>query len=61
MCCPDRRSFFDRFGIKTSFSDKDLAEWPADKEYKKGEETVRKMRVVTDTAESGMKLIKDYN
>lgn len=53
--------FFEILGISSNFLKKDVAEWPADKEYKAGRDIVRSMRVVNDIAERGVALMEEYN
>ncbi|KYN10007.1 hypothetical protein ALC57_17866, partial [Trachymyrmex cornetzi] len=36
-------------------------DWPENEEFKNGLETVKKLKVVNDTAERAVKLIQDYN
>jgi hypothetical protein len=54
-------AFFKRFNIPTDFLKLDPDAWLKNQEYLKCLAIVRKLKVVNDTAERGVKLIQDYN
>ena len=54
-------AFFKRFNILTDFLKLDPDAWLKNQEYLKCLAIVRKLKVVNDTAERGVKLIQDYN
>ena len=55
------RGFFDRFSIPMDFLQKDPLEWGDDNSFQIGLEIIKKLKVVNDTAERGVKLMEDYN
>ena len=55
------RGFFDRFSIPMDFLQKDPIEWEDDNSFQIGPEIIKKLKVVNDTAERGVKLMEDYN
>ena len=55
------RGFFVRFSIPKDFLQKDPLEWEDDSSFQIGLEIVKKLQVVNDTAERGVKLMEDYN
>lgn len=54
-------AFFNRFQITSTFLDLDVSEWQSDINYQIGFQKVKKLKVVNDVAERGIKLITDYN
>lgn len=59
--CNKTLTFFKRFGIDTSFMDKDPTEWELEAAYQKGLEIINHINVVNDSAERGVKLMEEYN
>lgn len=55
------RNFFERFQIDTSFMTLSPSKWPAHDCYMTAVKTLKKLRVVNDTAERGVKLMEEYN
>lgn len=55
------KDFFTGFQINTSFLSKDANLWKTDVEYQQGATVVRKLEVINDVAERGIKLISDFN
>lgn len=53
--------FFARFGISFDFLHSDPSTWELNEDYQTGIEICRQMNVVNDTAERGVKFMKDYN
>ncbi|KAF0758750.1 Uncharacterized protein FWK35_00010968 [Aphis craccivora] len=54
-------SFFSRFGISTSFLEQHPSMWDENVDFQKGLEIVNTFRVTNDTAETGVKLMDEYN
>jgi len=54
-------AFFQRFTIPTDFLNHDPDTWLENQDYLKCQTIVRKLKVINDTAERGVKLIQDYN
>lgn len=52
---------FDRFSLPTEFLEKDPTMWEDDESFKRGAEIVKRLIVVNDVAERGVKLMQDYN
>ncbi|KYN07690.1 hypothetical protein ALC62_01338 [Cyphomyrmex costatus] len=57
----ETKTFFRRFNLSTAFLYTDPLDWPENEEFKNELETVKKLKVVNDTAERAVKLIEDYN
>ena len=55
------KSFFNRFGLPLTFLDSDPSTWETTFEYEEGWSFCRDLLVVNDTAERGVKFMKDYN
>ena len=55
------RGFFDRFSIPMDFLQKDPIEWEDDNSFQIGLEIIKKLKVVNDTAERGVKLMEVQN
>lgn len=53
--------FFERFKISLSFLTTDPSTWEFDNDFIAGKQKVQNLRVVTDNAERGVKLMGDYN
>lgn len=53
--------FFEYFKVKTDFLTEDPRNWSENKDFLKLQSIVRGIKVVNDTAERGVKLIKDFN
>lgn len=53
--------FFDRLNLSKSFLVIDPSKWHDHKDFKNAVEIVRKLKVVNDIAERGVKLMQDYN
>lgn len=58
---PQSMAFFKRFEIKCTFFDKKVSEWHLDENYQIGLKIVKKLKVVNDIAERGIKIITEYN
>lgn len=58
---PQTFNFYKRFNISTHFLHYDPDVWNKDVDFLKGQEIVKRLRVVNDTAERGVKLIQEYN
>lgn len=54
-------SFFSRFGLSTKFLDSDPSEWEDCPEFMENRSFCRNLFVVNDTAERGVKFMKDFN
>lgn len=54
------KKVFKRFGISTDFFIKDAHSWNDCDEYKRGKNIVKKLNVVNDSAERGIKLVQEY-
>lgn len=54
-------NFFKRFNISTHFLHSDPDDWSEDLDFLKGQGIVKRLKVVNDTAEWGVKLMQDYN
>ena len=61
LLTPGTKTFFNRFSLSTDFLNKDPSVWKDDPGYKSGIEKLKKLMVVNDVAERGVKLIQDYN
>jgi hypothetical protein len=57
----ETNEFFNRFNFDISFLQKDPSTWPLDESYQNAFDIVKKLNVVNDAAERGIKLIEDYN
>lgn len=57
----DTKNFFLRFELPTEFLDTDPAVWAHRDDYQHAVNILKKLHVVNDTAERGVKLIEDYN
>lgn len=55
------KTFFKRFSISTEFLAEDPSTWKENPGYKSAFEKLKKLVVVNDVAERGVKLIHDYN
>ena len=55
------KSLFINFELQTDFFDLDPALWKDNEEYQTGSEFLQTLFVVNDTAERGVKFMKDYN
>jgi hypothetical protein len=55
------KRFFERFSIPMDFIEKDPTTWTNEDSFKTGMKIVKKLKVVNDTAERGIKLMHDYN
>lgn len=55
------KRFFERFSIPMDFIEKDPTTWANEDSFKTGMEIVKKLKIVNDTAERGIKLMHDYN
>ncbi|KAL1446913.1 hypothetical protein WDU94_005505 [Cyamophila willieti] len=55
------KSFFHRFGLKTTFLQLPPSQWSQDENYVYSKNIVKKIKTVNDTAERGVKLIEEYN
>lgn len=55
------KTFFKQFGLSTSFLEFDPSTWESSFDYEEGWSLCQDLLVVNDTAERGVKLIKDYN
>lgn len=53
--------FFIRFGLSQDFLNHSPAVWDDLDDYKEALKIVKKLRVVNDTAERGVKMVQDYN
>jgi hypothetical protein len=53
--------FFTRFELNKDFLRKSISDWSTDEGYNEGKNIVKKIKVVNDAAERGVKLIEDYN
>lgn len=53
--------FFDRLNVSKSFLVIDPSKWHDHEDFKNAVEIVRKLKVVNDIAERGVKLMQDYN
>lgn len=58
---PSSNNFFKRFNIETHFLDKDPSTWKNNDSYIAGLEIVKRLQVVNDSAERGVKLMEDFN
>lgn len=54
-------NFFIRFGLSQDFLNHSPADWDDLDDYKEALKIVKKLRVVNDTAERGVKMVQDYN
>lgn len=61
LLTPGTKTFFNRFSISTDFLNTDPSVWKDNPGYKSGIEKLKKIVVVNDVAERGVKLIQDYN
>jgi len=52
---------FKRFGLSTNFLKMDPSEWNTQNDYIHGQQTIRSLKVVNDTAERGVKLMEEFN
>ena len=52
--------FFKISGISPTFLSRDPCTWKSDVDYQKGLSIVQHLKVVNDTAERGVQLIKDF-
>jgi len=52
---------FRRFNVNTDFFKKPPSEWDKCELYRKGEEYIKKVKVVNDSAERGIRLLEEYN
>lgn len=55
------KKFFERFKLRTDFFTKPSIEWENCEDYKHGRDYVKKLKVVNDSAERGIKLLEDYH
>lgn len=55
------KHFFTRFGLPSAFLENDPSTWEMSFEYEEGWTFCRNLLVVNDTAERGIKFMKDYN
>ncbi|CAH0392261.1 unnamed protein product [Bemisia tabaci] len=53
--------FFERFHLSSNFLKEDPSTWLANPQYLKNREIVKKIKVVNDTAERGVKLFEEYS
>lgn len=58
---PETANFFKRFGLSTDFIVTYPETWEEREDYQQALEIIRKLHVVNDAAERGVKLIGDYN
>lgn len=58
---PQSLNFFKRFKLDSSFLDVHVSEWKSNAQFISAREIVRRIRVVNDVAERGIKLITEYN
>lgn len=56
----ESKLFFSRFSINTDFLKKNPLTWQDDEHFQRGLEILRRIVVVNDTAERGVKLIQEY-
>ena len=61
LMTPGTKTFFNRFSLSTDFLNKDPSVWKDDPGYKSGIEKLKKIVVVNDVVERGVKLIQDHN
>lgn len=61
MCQKIQKKFFGRFGLSSTFLKFDPSTWETNFDYEEGWSICRSLYVVNDTAERGVKFIKDYN
>lgn len=54
-------NFFKRFCLSEDFLATDPTTWTEHDSFKQGYQTLKKLKVVNDTAERGVKLIEEYN
>ncbi|CAI6372529.1 unnamed protein product [Macrosiphum euphorbiae] len=52
---------FKRFGLSTNFLKIDPSEWNTQNDYIQGQQIIRSLKVVNDTAERGVKLMEEFN
>lgn len=57
----ESKTFFDKLSLPTEFLTTDPATWSENFSYKQCLEIVKKLKVVNDAAERGIKLISEYN
>lgn len=55
------KGFFSRFGLSTEYLSLDPSEWEKDEKFQDNSSFCRNLFVVNDTAERGVKFMKDYN
>lgn len=53
--------FFERFGLSTEFISSEPETWAEREDYQQAQDIIRKLHVVNDAAERGVKLMEDYN
>lgn len=58
---PNTYKFFHRFGISKEFLFEDPSDWSENEDFQNGLAIIRSIRVANDTAERGIKLMKDFN
>ena len=61
LLTPGTKTFFNRFSLSTNFLNNDPSVWKDDPGYRSGIEKLKKIVVVNDVAERGVKLIQNYN
>jgi len=52
---------FKRFGLSTNFLKIDSSEWNTQNDNIQGQQIIRSLKVVNDTAERGVKLMEEFN
>lgn len=50
-----------RFGVSTDFLQSDPSMWNNLDDYKKGKDIIKRLKIVNDCAERGIKLVEDYH
>ena len=53
--------FFERFNLPSNFLEQDPQSWEINEQYKHCLDVVKKIKVVNDAAERGIKLVQEYN
>lgn len=57
----ETQNLLKRFGLQSDFIYTEPKTWPGRDDYRHAQEIIRKLHVVNDAAERGVKLVEDYN